>query len=98
VLELCRDADVVIHDAQFDAVEFAVRSDWGHCTIEYAVEVAAQAGARRLVLFHHDPAHDDERVDELVEQARKIGAERGLDEVLAAHEGLTLSFAPARAR
>jgi len=98
VLELCRGADVLIHDAQFDDLEFASRSDWGHCTVDYAVEVAAQAGVRRLVLFHHDPSHDDARIDELLEQARKRGAERGLVEVLAAHEGMTLSFAAARAR
>ena len=45
VLELCRDADLVIHDAQFEAHELAVKADWGHCTVEYAVLVAAPAGA-----------------------------------------------------
>ena len=73
VLELCRDADLVIHDAQFDDDEFALRSDWGHCTVDYAVEVAAQSGAKRLALFHHDPSHDDTRIDELLVRARALG-------------------------
>jgi ribonuclease BN (tRNA processing enzyme) len=93
VLDLCRDADVLIHDAQFDAAEFAQRSDWGHCTVEYAVEVAAQAGCRTLVLFHHDPSHHDDRVDELLAEARSIAEHRGVPEVIAAHEGLTISLA-----
>lgn len=95
VLELCRDVDVLIHDAQFDDAEFAQRSDWGHCTVEYAVEVAAQAGCRTLVLFHHDPSHHDVRVDELLVEARELAAARGVPEVVAAHEGLTLSLVPA---
>lgn len=92
VLELCDGADLVIHDAQFDEDDFAVKSDWGHCTVDYAVHVAASAGAKRLALFHHDPAHDDDDVDMLLIRARELGARRGLDEVLAASEGLTVSL------
>ena len=55
VLELCDDADLVIHDAQYTAAEFESKAHWGHCTVDFAVQVAAQSGARRLALFHHDP-------------------------------------------
>ncbi len=92
VLDLCQGVDLLIHDAQFDESEFAARADWGHCTVDYAIEVAVRAGARRLALFHHDPSHTDERMDALIERARELGARRGLDEVIAASEGLTLSF------
>jgi len=92
VLELCDGADLVIHDAQYTATDFAVKSDWGHCTVDYAVHVAASAGARRLALFHHDPDRDDAAVDVLLDQARALGAKRGLHEVIAASEGLTVSF------
>jgi ribonuclease BN (tRNA processing enzyme) len=91
VLELCRGVDVLIHDAQFDDLEFSMRADWGHCTVDYAVEVAAQAGAGTLVLFHHDPSHTDVRVDELLDHARGVGEERGV-EVIAAFEGLALTI------
>jgi ribonuclease BN (tRNA processing enzyme) len=92
VLELCQGVDLLIHDAQFDPDEFAARSDWGHCTVQYAVEVAARAGARRLALFHHDPSHGDDRIDELLAEARDHAATLGVEEVLAAAEGLTLSL------
>jgi phosphoribosyl 1,2-cyclic phosphodiesterase len=92
VLELCDGADLVIHDAQFTRDEFAEKAHWGHCTVEYAVFVAAQAGAKRLALFHHDPAHSDEELDQILVQAREAAATTGLDEVVAAYEGLTISF------
>ena len=91
VLELCRDADVLIHDAQFWAHEFEAKATWGHCTPEYAVEVAAQAGVRTLVLFHHDPAHTDEDLDEMTERVAAIAACRGVAAVVCATEGLKLS-------
>ncbi len=48
VLELCRGVDLLIHDAQYDADDFARKATWGHCTVRYAVAVAAAAGAKRL--------------------------------------------------
>ena len=91
VLELCEGVDVLIHDAQYTPEEFSVKADWGHSTPEYAVEVARQAGAKRLVLFHHDPAHDDEMVDDIAARM----AERAADdpfEVIAAAEGLKITL------
>lgn len=92
VVELCRGADVLIHDAQFTPDEFARKAHWGHCTAEFAVAVAEAAGVERLVLFHHDPSHHDDLLDGILTEMRALPAARGLTEVLAAHEGLTLSF------
>jgi ribonuclease BN (tRNA processing enzyme) len=89
VLELCDGADLLIHDAQYTPEEFAVKRDWGHCTVDYAVQVAAEAGARRLALFHHDPSHDDTIVDCLLAGARATARGR-VEEVFAAAEGLTV--------
>lgn len=89
VLELCAGADLLIHDAQYTPEEFETKRDWGHCTVEFAVHVAAEAGARRLALFHHDPTHDDDFIDCLVARARMIAGPR-VEEVLAASEGLTI--------
>lgn len=66
VLDLCDGVDLLIHDAQFTEAEFAERADWGHCTGAYAVEVAKQSGARSLALFHHDPFHNDDDVDQIL--------------------------------
>lgn len=93
VLELCRGVDVLIHDAQYTEEEFSWKHDWGHCTIEYAVEVAAQAQVGTLVLFHHDPDHHDDMVDELLSSAAALAVGRGVSQVLAAHEGLVLTLA-----
>jgi phosphoribosyl 1,2-cyclic phosphodiesterase len=92
VLELCDNVDLLIHDAQFAPDEWEQKSHWGHCTVDYAVHVAKESGARRLALFHHDPAHHDEYVDQLLEGARERARGVGLEEVVAAAEGLTISF------
>jgi phosphoribosyl 1,2-cyclic phosphodiesterase len=97
VLELCEGADLLIHDAQFTPSEFLLKSDWGHCTVDYALAVASQAGVRRLALFHHDPGHDDVMIDSLLLEAREKAAALGATEVIAASEGLTLSLRTARA-
>ena len=94
VLELADGVDLLIHDAQYTAEEFPAKATWGHCTIDYAVHVAAEAGAKRLALFHHDPSHDDETLDGLATAAMAAGEARGV-EVLAAYEGLTLAFGSA---
>jgi phosphoribosyl 1,2-cyclic phosphodiesterase len=92
-LDLCRGVDLLIHDAQYDDEEFARRSDWGHSTVGYAVRVAAEAGAKALALFHHDPAHDDDRLVELESQARAMPTAAGM-EIVAAREGMTIDLEP----
>lgn len=92
VLELADGADLLIHDAQYTRAEFAERTHWGHCTVDYAVRLAAAAGVRTLALFHHDPGHDDDTVDGLLRGARELAAQVGAFEVLAAAEGCSLHF------
>ncbi|MEX2628153.1 MAG: MBL fold metallo-hydrolase [Ilumatobacteraceae bacterium] len=88
-LELCRGADVLIHDAQYTPAEFARKCDWGHSMIEYAVWLGAAADVRTLVLFHHDPTHDDELIDVLAASAAACARSSGV-EVVAAREGMIL--------
>ncbi len=92
VLELCHRADLVIHDAQYTEEEFQAKATWGHSTIGYAVHVAAEAGARRVALFHHDPRHTDDDIDGLLAQAQATDSAGRLDGVLAAREGLTIDL------
>jgi ribonuclease BN (tRNA processing enzyme) len=87
--ELCEGADLLIHDAQYTAEEFALKSTWGHCTIDYAVWLAIECGVKQLALYHHDPLHDDEQIDGFVADCATKTEGTGLD-VLAASEGLTL--------
>lgn len=92
VRELCRGVDLLIHDAQYTPAEFAAKKTWGHCTVEYAVWLAGEVGAERLALFHHDPTHDDDMIDRLVDAARQCGRTMGMD-VFGASEGLVVDLA-----
>ncbi|MEO5679645.1 MAG: MBL fold metallo-hydrolase [Acidimicrobiales bacterium] len=64
-LALADDVDVLIHDAQHTAAEFAEVSGYGHATVDYAVGLASRAGARTLVLFHHSPSRTDDDLERL---------------------------------
>jgi ribonuclease BN (tRNA processing enzyme) len=86
--DLARNADILIHDAQYTSEEYDERVGWGHSRVSDAVSLAQLAGAKRLVTFHHDPAHDDRELDQMVEGARSI-ATNGL-EVLPGREGATI--------
>ena len=89
VLQLCHNADLLIHDAQYTPQEFETKRDWGHCTPDYAVWLAATSGVKRLALFHHDPAHDDDELDEILGAAIASAADCGV-EAFAARERMTV--------
>ena len=92
VMDLCDGADVVIHDAQYTEDEFVLFSDWGHSTPAYAVHVASVAGARNLHLFHHDPAHVDKEIDQILHQSRRMARKLPLSEVIASAEGMSFDL------
>lgn len=89
VIALAEGADTLIHDAQFMKSDF--KPTWGHSTIESAIDVAARAKVKRLVLYHHDPDRGDDALDHIGRDAQRAGHERlaGL-EVVVAREGLEL--------
>jgi phosphoribosyl 1,2-cyclic phosphodiesterase len=74
LLHAALEADVLFYDAQFSPEEYPSHRGWGHGTWAEAVEVAAFAGVKQLVLFHHDPGHDDEQIDSQLARARAIFA------------------------
>ena len=92
VLELCDGVDLLIHDAQHTPSEFEMKRHWGHCTVDYALHVAKESGARTVALFHHDPAHGDDMVDDLERGAQEHSAAIDGAEVVAAAEGMVLRF------
>jgi phosphoribosyl 1,2-cyclic phosphodiesterase len=63
---LAGDVDLLIHDAQYVAEELPTRGAFGHAAAEYAVALGVAAGARRVLLFHHDPWRTDDEVDDVV--------------------------------
>lgn len=92
-VEFLRDADLVIHDAQYTAEEYPAKIGWGHSTIEYVVDVAVAANVRQVALFHHDPARNDAAVESLLAAARARAAAAGSDLVItAAAEGESIEL------
>lgn len=91
VVALAAGADTLIHDAQYLPSDF--KPGWGHSTTDKALEVAAQAKVRRLVLYHHDPDRSDDMLDRIgaEAQARARSLVDGL-EVVVAREGLELAI------
>jgi phosphoribosyl 1,2-cyclic phosphodiesterase len=69
--DLASQVDLLIHDSQFSAAEYADHVGWGHSSIPHALAFAAAAGVRQLVAFHHDPSHGDSTLDQLFEEARR---------------------------
>lgn len=84
-LALADGVDVLIHDAQYTAEELPTRGAFGHSAAEYAVALGREAGAGRVVLFHHDPSRTDDEVDAIV--ARFTDAPLSVE---AAVEGATI--------
>jgi phosphoribosyl 1,2-cyclic phosphodiesterase len=79
LLDLARDVDLLIYDAQYTEAEYEGRDGhgppkrgWGHSTYVAATRVAAATGARRLVLTHHDPTHDDGMMERIEKEARAL--------------------------
>ncbi len=93
VLRLAADTSVFIYDAQFTPEEYAgevngpSKVGWGHSTFAEGADLARQAGAKRLVLFHHDPAQDDQAVVEKERRCRELFAQTE-----TAREGLVIEL------
>ncbi len=91
VLFLARNADVLIYDATYTDEEYysekSSKVGWGHSTWQEAVKVAKAAKVKRLVIFHHDPLHNDDFMDKIGEQV----AEQ-FPNSLIAREGLSIQL------
>jgi len=86
--ELAAGADIFINDAQFTPEQLeTTRKGWGHSSWLEGARVARQAGAKTLVLFHHDPDSTDRMVDSILRQAREE-----FDSVFAASEGMVITL------
>jgi phosphoribosyl 1,2-cyclic phosphodiesterase len=79
IVEMAKDADLLIHDAQYTTEELEKHRGWGHSSYEQAMQVAEMAGVKQLVMTHHDPDHDDE----FLKKMEKKCQDRFPDSVLA---------------
>ncbi len=83
--EVAKDVDVLIYDSQYTPEEYVSHVGWGHSNWMEAARVANVTGAKKLVLFHHDPSHDDATMDRIQSDTRKDFAN-----TVAAREGLEI--------
>ena len=89
LLHAATDADILIYDAQYTPEIYPSRIGWGHSTWLEATRLANRARVKQLVLFHHDPGHDDATLHQIVTQSRAH-----FPNTTAATEGLTLNAFP----
>jgi phosphoribosyl 1,2-cyclic phosphodiesterase len=68
--EYSQNADILICDTQYTPAEYETHKGWGHSTWENAVLLAKDACAEHLMLFHHDPIHDDQTMMRISQDAR----------------------------
>jgi phosphoribosyl 1,2-cyclic phosphodiesterase len=93
LVQAVQDADLLILDAQYDEQEYATKQKWGHSCCFSATDLAIQARAKNLALFHHDPECTDRAVDDKVEACRQRAARfRSALIIRAAREGVELKF------
>jgi phosphoribosyl 1,2-cyclic phosphodiesterase len=86
-------ADTLVHDSMYTPEQLERFRGWGHSSYQEAVALAAEAGVKQLVLFHHRPDHDDGSIDVIIDKAKTAAAklDNRLD-VIAAAEGQQLTL------
>lgn len=91
VLKLARDADILIYDAMYTDNEYSnpksPKVGWGHSTWQEGVKVAQAAGVKKLIIFHHEPNHDDDTLDQIEEEVQ-----HNYPNTILAREGMILSL------
>jgi phosphoribosyl 1,2-cyclic phosphodiesterase len=83
--ELARGADVFIYDAQYTDEEYKTKVSWGHSTYTEAIKLARAAGVKQLILYSHDPTHDDATLRS-IEAAAKLS----FPNTIAARDGMVI--------
>ena len=88
-IEIAKDADVLINDAQFTDEELPDHKGWGHSSWQQSTALAHKANVKQLVLFHHSPTHNDDAVNKIEKDAQAV-----FQNTIAAREGMEI-FLPA---
>ena len=93
VLQLVRNADVLIIDATYTDEEYhsetSSRVGWGHSTWQEAIKIAKAGNVKKLVIFHHDPIHNDDFLDQVGKEAKAV-----FPETIMAREGRSIELTP----
>ncbi len=71
VVQISKDADILIHEAQYTPEELEKHKGWGHSSWMQAIEVAKAANVKKLFITHHDPDHDDDFLDAIEQECKR---------------------------
>jgi len=72
VVELAQDADIMVYDSAYTDEEYPKFKGWGHSTWQEAIKVADKAQVKQTLLFHHDPSHNDDKMDQIAKEAAAV--------------------------
>ncbi len=86
-----KDADLLVHDAQYTSIEYKKFKGWGHSTYKYAISQAVKGEVKRLALFHHDPERTDAQLDDVKNVFQKQYSSNNI-EIFPAHEKLEIEL------
>src|SRR6185369_3628339 len=70
LVEFCRGADLLVHDAQYVADDYPMKRGWGHSLWTETADLGRTAKAKRLALYHHDPERTDDALDGIASELR----------------------------
>jgi phosphoribosyl 1,2-cyclic phosphodiesterase len=91
LIDFIKGSHILIHDSQYTPEEYITHTTWGHSPFDYAVRLGLEAAVETLVLFHHDPLHSDDHIDEILERAKQLAAKANSGmKVIAAAEGMSV--------
>jgi len=85
LIELAQNSDILIHDAHFTCEDLLNHKGWGHSSWQQAVQMAKKTNSKELILFHHNPRYDDEKIKHIESMAQK-----SFKKTTAAKEGLVI--------
>jgi phosphoribosyl 1,2-cyclic phosphodiesterase len=94
-LDYFRGADVLVFDTQYTFDESLKKIDWGHSSASISTDIALKAGVKKLVMFHHDPSYDDEKLDAVYKRAlnyKQMFDKKQELEIIMAYEGLEIEI------
>jgi len=87
VVNLSKDADILIHDSHFSINDLVKHKGWGHSSWKQAADVAIESKTKKLILFHHSPDYSDDKVHEIEKNAQKK-----FPNTISAYQGLKINF------
>ena len=94
-IEYFRGADVLVFDTQYTFDESLKKIDWGHSSASIATDIALKAGVKQLVMFHHDPSYDDDKLDAVYLRAlnyKEMFDKNNALDIIMAYEGLEIEI------